>query len=48
MFGESAGAMSIGGHLLSNRGKHSGLFRGAILESGAASGSGIVPFVSLI
>ncbi|KAF9507965.1 hypothetical protein BS47DRAFT_264345 [Hydnum rufescens UP504] len=42
VFGESAGAMSIGSHLLSNHGKHSGLFRGAILESGGSIGIPVI------
>lgn len=35
LFGESSGAISIGFHMLVNGGDTEGLYRGAILESGA-------------
>lgn len=41
VFGESAGAISIGSHLVADKGKavkKLNLFRGAIMESGAPSG----------
>lgn len=38
VFGESAGAISIGSHLVANHGQDRGLFRGGIMESGAVSG----------
>ncbi|KAK4120148.1 carboxylesterase family protein [Parathielavia appendiculata] len=38
IWGESAGAYSVGAHLVANRGNHEGLFRAAILNSGNAVG----------
>lgn len=37
IFGQSAGAQSVGAHLIANEGDNKGLFRGAILQSGAAA-----------
>jgi triacylglycerol lipase len=37
IWGESAGAMSVGSHLISNGGDNRGLYRAAILESGGAT-----------
>jgi acetyl esterase/lipase len=44
--GESAGAFSVGYHLTAFDGKHNGLFRAAILQSGTALGPGsaFIPF----
>lgn len=39
IWGESAGAFSVGYHLLAFDGEHDGLFRAAIMESGTALGS---------
>lgn len=36
--GESAGAFSVGYHLVGFDGRHDGLFRGAIMQSGNALG----------
>lgn len=36
IFGESAGAISVGFHLIANNGNNEGLFRAAIMESGSA------------
>ncbi|KAH7386387.1 Alpha/Beta hydrolase protein [Cadophora sp. MPI-SDFR-AT-0126] len=41
IFGESAGAFSVGYHLTGFDGKNDGLFRAAILQSGSALGPGI-------
>lgn len=38
VFGESAGAIAVGGLLLANGGDNEGLFRGAIMESGSPAG----------
>ncbi|KAK1142296.1 hypothetical protein N8T08_008041 [Aspergillus melleus] len=38
IWGESAGAYSVGAHLVANGGEHEGLFRAAIMESGNAVG----------
>ncbi|KAL5355894.1 Alpha/Beta hydrolase protein [Aspergillus floccosus] len=38
IWGESAGAYSVGAHLVANGGDHEGLFRAAIMESGNAIG----------
>ncbi|KAI9044261.1 putative triacylglycerol lipase (LipA) [Aspergillus affinis] len=38
IWGESAGAYSVGAHLVANGGDHEGLFRAAIMESGNAVG----------
>lgn len=38
VWGESAGASDIGAHLLAYRGRDEGLFRAAIMESGAPAG----------
>ncbi|KAF7595633.1 hypothetical protein BBP40_005381 [Aspergillus hancockii] len=38
IWGESAGAYSVGAHLIANDGNNEGLFRAAIMESGNANG----------
>ncbi|OGM44028.1 carboxylesterase family protein [Aspergillus bombycis] len=38
IWGESAGAYSVGAHLVANEGDNEGLFRAAIMESGNANG----------
>lgn len=40
IFGESAGAFSVGYHLIGFNGRNDGLFRAAILQSGTALGPG--------
>ena len=41
IWGESAGALSVGQHILAYNGRNDGLFSGAIAESGAPTGIGI-------
>lgn len=38
IWGESAGAISVGFHLIANNGNHEGLFRAAIMQSGSNLG----------
>ncbi|MCJ1474853.1 hypothetical protein MMC13_003513 [Lambiella insularis] len=48
IWGESAGAISVGLHLLAYNGRDDGLFSGAIAESGPPSGAGLLnPTTSL-